>query len=71
MNEASERPPKAHPGDRFVVRGHHLGEPERDGEILEVMGKDGGPPYLVLWDDGHKSEVFPGPDSFVQHLERD
>jgi hypothetical protein len=53
------------------VRGHHVGEPGRDGEILKVLGENGGPPYLVLWDDGHKSEVFPGPDSYVQHLEHD
>jgi uncharacterized protein DUF1918 len=50
------------------VRGHHLGEPERDGEILEVLGDDGAPPYRVRWEDGHVSEVFPGPDGYVQHL---
>jgi len=34
----------------------------RDGEILEVHGEDGGPPYLVRWSDsGHESLVFPGP----------
>jgi hypothetical protein len=71
MAEAKEPTPKARPGDRFVVRGHHVGEPGRDGEILKVLGENGGPPYLVLWDDGHKSEVFPGPDSYVQHLEHD
>lgn len=56
-------------GDRFVVRGHHLGEPERDGEIIDVLGADGAPPYLVRWEDGHTSEVFPGPDAYVQRFE--
>ena len=59
----------AKPGDRLVVRGHHQGEPERDGEILKVLGEDGAPPYLVRWEDGHESEVFPGSDMFVQHFD--
>lgn len=57
---------KAVPGDRLVVMGTHLGEHPRDGEVLEVHGPDGGPPYLVRWsDDGHESLVFPGPDAHI------
>ena len=41
----------------------------RDGEILKVLGDDGAPPYLVRWEDGHESEVFPGSDMFIQHFE--
>jgi len=52
----------------LVVRGHHQGEPQRDAEILKVLGKDGAPPYLVRWEDGRESEVFPGSDTFIQHL---
>jgi len=33
-----------------------------------VLGEDGAPPYLVRWEDGRKSEVFPGSDVFIQHL---
>jgi hypothetical protein len=62
---------KASTGDRLVVRGHHVGEHARDGEILEVLGEAGGPPYLVRWsDDGHVSRVFPGSDAYVEHLAR-
>ena len=68
MTSASGFPLKASPGDCLVVRGHHQGEPEREGEILEVLGKNGGPPYMVRWDDGHEAEVFPGSDMFVKHL---
>lgn len=58
----------AMPGDRLVIRGHHLGERQRDGEILEVLGEDGRPPYLVRWsDDGHVSRIQPGSDAFVEH----
>jgi hypothetical protein len=60
---------RASPGDRLVVKGHHQGEPERDAEILKVLGEDGTPPFLVRWDDDHESEVFPGSDMFVQHFE--
>jgi hypothetical protein len=60
---------RAQPGDRLVIRAHHTGEAQRDGEILEVLGEDGAPPYVVRWeDDGHVSQLYPGDDAFVQHL---
>ena len=37
----------------------------RDGEIVEVRGPDGGPPYLVRWADSHTGLYFPGPDAHV------
>ena len=59
-------------GDRIVVRGHHVGEPDRDAEILEVHGDDGTPPFLVRWaDDGHEGLYFPGPDAIVEHYPQD
>jgi hypothetical protein len=60
---------RAEVGDRLVVHGVHLDDPVRDGEVLEVHGTDGGPPFLVRWSDtGHESLVFPGPDATVEHL---
>lgn len=62
---------KASPGDQIIIESTHVGEPARDGEILEARGTDGQPPYLVRWsDDGHESLVFPGPDAHVRHAER-
>lgn len=58
---------KASEGDRIIIKGHVLGEHDRDGEVLEVHGEDGAPPYFVRWDDGHESLFFPGPDAAVQH----
>ena len=56
-------------GDRLVIRGHHVGERVRDGEILEVLGEDGGPPYLVRWsDDGHVSRSYPGSDAYIEQF---
>jgi hypothetical protein len=61
---------RASPGDQLVIRGHHLGEPDRDGEILEILGDDGAPPYVVRWqDDGHVSKLYPSSDAFVHHFE--
>jgi hypothetical protein len=68
MSPTSRSILRATPGDRLIVRGHHLGEPERDGKILEVLGEDGSPPFMVAWEDGHVSRVYPGPDAYVQRL---
>jgi hypothetical protein len=60
----------ANVGDRLVIHGHHVGDPERDAEIIEVRHEDGSPPYVVRWTDtGQEGLVFPGPDAFVQHFE--
>lgn len=57
-------------GDRLIVHGTHVGEPVRDGEILEIRHADGSPPYVVRWSDtGHEALVFPGPDAEVHHFE--
>lgn len=59
----------AHVGDELVIVGHRVGEPKRVGQILEVRGDDGGPPYLVNWDDsGRRTLLFPGPDCSIKHL---
>jgi hypothetical protein len=57
-------------GDRIVIKGHRLGEPDRDCEVLEVRGADGGPPFVVRWEeDGHEALFFPGSDAAVQGYE--
>ena len=59
----------ARPGDRLVIKGHRVGQPDRDAKILEVRGPDGGPPFLVRWtDDGHIGLVYPGSDARVVHV---
>ncbi|MDE3085301.1 MAG: DUF1918 domain-containing protein [Acidobacteriota bacterium] len=55
-------------GDRLIVKGHRIGEPDKGAEILAVEGEDGGPPFLVRWDDdGHQGLFFPGADAVVEH----
>lgn len=55
-------------GDRLVVHSHHVGEPVRVADILEVHGADGTPPYLVRWSDTEQEAlIFPGADASVEH----
>ena len=62
---------RASVGDRLIIKGHNVGDHDRDAEILEVHGEDGGPPYLVRWDeDGHEGLFFPGSDATIQHFPR-
>ena len=42
-------------GERLVIHSKAVGTPDRHGEVLEVRGSDGGPPYLVRFDDGHET----------------
>jgi hypothetical protein len=59
---------KVEKGDRIVIRSHRIGEPDRDCEVLEVRGVDGGPPYVVRWDkSGQEALFFPGSDAVVEH----
>lgn len=54
-------------GDGLTVKGRHQGDEDRHGEIIEVHGQDGNPPYLVRWRDGHESVFFPSSDTLVEH----
>lgn len=53
-------------GDRIVLAGEQVDRPTRIGQVLEVRGAQGAPPYLVQWDDGHKGLLFPGPGSVLR-----
>ena len=52
-------------GDQIVFRGRKVGDKPRPGEIVEVRGSDGAPPYLVRFADGSERLMFPGPDATV------
>lgn len=57
----------AAPGDRIVIRGKTVESADRHGEVIEVRGDSGAPPYFVRFDDGHESVVFPGTDCSIEH----
>jgi hypothetical protein len=54
-------------GDELTVMGRRQGDEERHGEIIEVHGADGAPPYLVRWRDRSESVFFPSSGTVVQH----
>jgi CBS domain-containing protein len=62
---------RASAGDRLLIHPHHLGEPQRDGEVLEAQGPGGSAPFLVRWEDtGRVSLFYPGSDARIRHLAR-
>lgn len=44
-------------GERVRVKSTRHGESERVGEVVEVLGENGEPPYWVRFDDGHEALV--------------
>jgi hypothetical protein len=54
-------------GDTIAVPGRTVGAAGRLGQVLEVKGSDGHPPYVVRWEDGHEALCYPGPEARVQH----
>ena len=57
---------KAQKGDRIILAAKRTDQATRDGEVLEVRGTDGGPPYLVRWTDGHTGLLYPGPGAILR-----
>ncbi|MCM3886635.1 DUF1918 domain-containing protein [Frankia sp. R82] len=56
-------------GDQIIVHRHAAGEPNRDGEILQVHSPAGDPPFRVRWaDTGKVTFYYPGPDAEIRHL---
>lgn len=49
----------ARKGDRISVDSQKVGEPIREGVILEIIEHDYGTSYRVQWDDGHESTFRP------------
>lgn len=50
-------------GDRIVVESEKVGQPAREGAILEIIEASYGVRYRVLWDDGHESTIRPSAGS--------
>lgn len=53
-------------GDKILIGGRTIGGIKGwVGEILEVCGSKGDPPYLVRFNNGHEALVYPGPDTII------
>jgi hypothetical protein len=59
---------RASVGDELLVHGKVVGQHDSSAQILEVLGKDGKPPYRVRFEDGHEAVMLPGPDAIVRHV---
>jgi hypothetical protein len=57
---------RARVGDRIILAAEHIDEATRDGEILEIRGAEGAPPYMVRWSDGHTGLIYPGPGAVLR-----
>ena len=54
------------PGDRVDVSSRRVGDQPRSGEILEVLGSADHPHYVVRWEDGHESILYPGEGTTIR-----
>ena len=61
---------RANVGDQLVIESNRVDAPRKVGEILEVQGDDGSPPYVVRWTDGHEALTYPGADAHVLPQQR-
>lgn len=66
VTQAQHTAADAEVGDVLVIAGHRVGDAERTGEILEVLGPQGHRHYRVRWDDGHESVFYPSSDAIVR-----
>lgn len=58
---------RARVGDELTIDGRKVGGPTRVGEVIEVRGEDGGPPYRVRWyETGTTTLLYPGSDCHVR-----
>jgi hypothetical protein len=57
---------RARVGDRIILAAEHIDEATRDGEILEIRGTKGAPPYVVRWSNGHTGLIYPGPGAVLR-----
>lgn len=61
---------QAQVGDNLTVKGRRQGDEDRHGEIIEIHGAKGTPPYLVRWRDGAESLFFPAAGTVVEHHQK-
>jgi hypothetical protein len=47
------------PGDRIAVETEHVGDPEREGEVLEIIEGATAVTYRVRWRDGRETLFTP------------
>jgi Domain of unknown function (DUF1918) len=54
---------EANTGDRIALETERVGQPPREGEVLEVVQGAVAISYRIRWDDGHESLFTPAAGS--------
>ena len=65
-DDAMQKSRRTQPGDVIAIHGHHVGEAERMGEVLEVLGESGHEHFRVRWEDEHESIFYPSSDAVIR-----
>lgn len=72
MATRTQQTARASAGDLIEVSGRRIGDPGRSGEIVEVLGASEREHYLVRWDDGHTTILYPGEATRIRkHQQRE
>ena len=56
-------------GEKLRVTSPAVGRAPQTAVVIEVLGRDGAPPYRVRYADGHEATVFPRPDCTVERAD--
>jgi hypothetical protein len=56
----------AKPGDTIRAPSEKVGQPERRGKIVEILGDEQHRRFKVRWDDARETVLVPGPDVSVE-----
>jgi Ala-tRNA(Pro) deacylase len=67
---ATQQLVRAEKGDLIEVSGRRVGDRIRTGEILEALGSDEHLHFLIRWEDGHESILYPGEGTTIRHARR-
>jgi Domain of unknown function (DUF1918) len=66
---ATEQIRPVQPNDVVKTSGRHVGDAGRTGEIVAVLGEKAHPHYLVRWEDGRESILYPGEGTTIYPCE--
>lgn len=58
--------PRVRVGDRLVLPARTVGGEPRTALVVEVLGEEGMPPFLLQWEDGSQTIVFPSNAAYVE-----
>jgi hypothetical protein len=66
MTAATKHIRPVQPGDVVQISGRHVGEGGRTGEIVAVLGDEEHMHYLVRWESGRESILYPGEGTTIR-----